>query len=319
MVKLTDIKRNFKRNKLAYLYLLPSFIVMLMVIVYPFAYNVVLSFTNMNLTHFKQYDFVGFDNYATIIKDIFNVRGIFQDFYRKIFAEPTMLGIIFKNLLWTVINIFFHVTIGVFLAILLNRKLRGRGVFRTLLILPWAIPQYIAALTWRGMFQYEYGAINLILKKFLFFSPVEWQSTPLGSFASVVITNIWLGFPFMMIVALGGLQSIPKEMYEAADIDGANWYHKLRNITIPLIKPVMIPAVSLGIIWTFNNFNVIWLVSNGGRPSDSTHIMVSYVYKAVFNYYRYGYAAAFSMVIFFILLIIIIFYMKKTRATEGVY
>ncbi|MDW7681421.1 MAG: sugar ABC transporter permease, partial [bacterium] len=124
---------------------------------------------------------------------------------------------------------------------------------------------------------------------------------------------------FMMIIALGGLQSIPDELYEAAEIDGASWLHKLKNITIPLLKPVMIPAITLGIIWTFNNFNIVWLVSNGGEPADTTHILVSWVYKSGFRYFRMGYAAAFSMIIFGILLIFSWNFIKRTKATEAVY
>ena len=123
----------------------------------------------------------------------------------------------------------------------------------------------------------------------------------------------------MMIVALGGLQSIPNELYEAADVDGATPFQKFKNITLPLLKPVMIPAITLGMIWTFNNFNVIWLVTNGGRPSDSSHILVSYVYRAAFNQYRYGYSAALSMVIFLILLVVGVRFIKQTRATKAAY
>ena len=106
----------------------------------------------------------------------------------------------------------------------------------------------------------------------------------------------------MMIIALGGLQSIPKELYEASQVDGASRFLQFKKITLPMLKPVMIPAIILGTIWTFNNINVVWLVSNGGEPSDQTHILVSFVYKAAFNLYRYGYAAALSMIIFLILL-----------------
>ncbi len=321
MKKIQKILGGLRKNRLAYFYILPTFIALILVIVYPFVYNIIISFSNMNLTHFKEWDFIGFGQYSSVAKDMvalpdFSFSG---EFFTKLLVEPNLLGIFIKTCLWTVFNLFFHVVIGVTLALFLNEHLPGKAVFRTMLILPWAIPQYISALTWRGMFQYEYGAINLILQKFLHLSPIEWQSTPLGSFGSALITNIWLGFPFMMIVALGGLQSIPKELYEAADIDGAKWFHKLRHITLPLLKPVMIPAISLGVIWTFNNFNVIWLVSNGGRPADSTHILVSYVYRAVFNFYRYGYGAALSMVIFGILLLFSINFIKKTRATEKVY
>jgi arabinogalactan oligomer/maltooligosaccharide transport system permease protein len=228
-------------------------------------------------------------------------------------------GVFLKTIIWTVVNVFFHVTIGVALAMLLNRKLPGKSIFRILLILPWAVPQYITALTWRGMLNTDSGAINSILKHVFSIAPLPWLTDSTLAFASVIMTNIWLGFPFMMLIALGGLQSIPQELYEAAEIDGASAWQQFRNVTIPLLKPVMIPAITLGIVWTFNSINVVWLVSNGGQPADQTHILVSYVYRAAFNLYRYGYAAAFSFVIFLILALFSITFMRRSSATETVY
>ena len=208
-------------------------------VIYPFFYNVVISFSNMNLRHIRDWQIVGFDQYV------------------KVFTEPSQPDfyvVFLKTIIWTVVNVFFHVVLGVFLALVLNQKeIKGKPIFRTLLILPWAIPQYIVALTWRGMFNYEYGSINLMLTKCLDLPAVEWLKSPTEAFLACIITNVWLGFPFMMVIALGALQSIPHELYEAADIDGASWCHKLRHITIPLIRPVMIPAITLGTIWTFNN------------------------------------------------------------------
>jgi len=289
-----------RASRLAYPYVLPTLVVMAAVVAYPFVYNVIISFSNMNLTHFRDWRLKGVHNYLSVVSD-----RLFWYFFAK-------------TCLWTVLNVICHVVIGVFLALILDKDVRGRSVFRTLLILPWAVPQYITALTWRGMFNAEYGAISLLVER-LFGVKIQWLSTEWGAFAACLITNIWLGFPFMMIVALGGLQSIPDELYEAAAIDGSSWWHRLRHITVPLLKPVMVPAVTLGVIWTFNNFNVVWLVSNGGEPSDKTHILVSWVYKAGFTYFRMGYAAAFSMVIFAILLMFSWSFIKRTKATEAVY
>lgn len=282
----------------------PAFAILIGVVLYPFIYNVVLSFSNMNLRHLRDWHLVGLRQYIKVFTES---------------TEPNFYLVFLKTIIWTVVNIFFHVVIGVFLALLLNQKLKGRSVYRTLLILPWAIPQYIVALTWRGMFNYEYGSINLIITRYLHLPAVEWLKSPTEAFLACILTNVWLGFPFMMVVALGALQSIPHELYEAADIDGASWFHKLRSITLPLLRPVMIPAITLGVVWTFNNLNIIWLVSNTGEPSDQTHILVSFVYKAAFNLYRYGYAAALSMVIFFILLIFSLAFMRKSKATEAAY
>ncbi|MFN0157718.1 MAG: carbohydrate ABC transporter permease [Bacteroidota bacterium] len=284
---------------------LPAFLILVAVVFYPFVYNVIISFSNMNLRHIKDWQIIGPQQYI------------------KVFTEPTQPDfyvIFLKTIIWTIVNVFFHVVIGVFLALILNQKdIKGKPIFRTLLILPWAVPQYIVALTWRGMFNYEYGSINIILNKYLNLPMVEWLKSPTEAFIACIITNVWLGFPFMMVIALGALQSIPHELYEAADIDGASWHHKLWNITLPLIRPVMIPAITLGTVWTFNNLNIVWLVSNAGEPSDQTHILVSFVYKAAFNLYRYGYAAALSMVIFAILLVFSLTFMRKTKATEAAY
>ena len=283
----------------------PAFLILFAVVLYPFLYNVVISFSNMNLRHIKDWSFVGPRQYI------------------KVFTEPTQpdfYAVFLKTIIWTIVNLVFHVVVGVFLALLLNqRDVRGKPLFRTLLILPWAIPHYIVALTWRGMFNYEYGSLNLIITRYLRMPAVEWLKSPTEAFLACIMTNIWLGFPFMMVIALGALQSIPHELYEAADIDGASWHHKLTRITLPLIRPVMIPAITLGTVWTFNNLNIVWLVSNAGEPSDQTHILVSFVYKAAFNLYRYGYAAALSMVIFVILLSFSLFFMNRTKATEGAY
>ena len=296
---------KIKTKVFVYFLVAPAFLVLIGVVIYPFIFNIVISLSNMSLTHIKDWHFVGFRQYVKVFTEE---------------SKPNFYSVFLKTIIWTVVNLIFHVVIGVFLALLLNQKeIRGKAIFRTILVLPWAVPQLIVALTWRGMFNYEYGSINLMLTQWFGLPAVQWLKSPVETFIAVIITNVWLGFPFMMIIALGALQSIPHELYEAADIDGASWFHKLKNITIPLIRPVMVPAITLGTIWTFNNLNIVWLVSNAGEPSDQTHLLVSFVYKAAFNFYRYGYGAALSMVIFFILLIFSLTFMRRTKATEAAY
>ena len=297
--------QSFRRRLFIFLLVAPAFVILFGVVIYPFFYNVIISLSNMNLRHIRDWRIIGFDQYV------------------KVFTEPShpdFYMVFLKTVIWTGVNLLFHVVIGVALALVLNQKeIRGKAVFRAILVLPWAVPQLIVALTWRGMFNYEYGAINLMLTQWFGLPGVEWLRRPLEAFLAVILTNVWLGFPFMMVIALGALQSIPHELYEAANIDGASWWHKLRHITLPLIRPVMIPAITLGTVWTFNALNIVWLVSNAGEPSDQTHILVSFVYKAAFNLYRYGYAAALSMVIFLLLLAFSLVFMRKTRATEAAY
>jgi len=282
------------QRRLAFWFLLPAALVLLGVVAYPFLYNVYVSLTNWNMYNFRNPHLVGFRHYA------------------RIFLEPDFYHIFSKTFLWTAVNLVFHFTLGLGAALLLNRRLPGRAVYRALLILPWAVPQYISALTWRGMFNVEFGAVNQLLGK-VGIAPVAWFAHEWTAFSAAVITNIWLGFPFIMVIALGGLQSIPEEMYEAARIDGAGPVRRFFSVTLPMLKPVLLPALVLGTIWTFNNLNVIWLVTDQGLPADKSHILVTYVYKAAFFYYRYGYAAAFSVFIFLVLLVIVRGYDRVAR------
>jgi arabinogalactan oligomer/maltooligosaccharide transport system permease protein len=284
------------------------------VIVFPFFYNIVLSLSNMSLANFRDWHVIGLHNYTEVVTD------------------PKIWFVFLKTIVWTSVNVAFHVSLGVLLAVALNGPVQGKALYRILLIIPWAVPAYITALTWRGMFDYEYGAVNLILTRAAQFPPVGWllhllNLTPpvnwLGdvthAFQACIVANVWLGFPFMMVIALGGMQGIPHELYEVARIDRASRWRQFWHITLPLLKPVLLPAVTLGTIWTFNNLNVIWLVSSGGEPQDATHILVSYVYKSAFSLYRYGYGAALSMLIFFLLLAFSLIFLRRTRATESVY
>jgi len=290
-----------RETRLAFWFLLPSAVVLLAVVGYPFLYNIWISLTNWNMFHFRDPSWNNFAQYGYLWREMTDFSGA-SDFWR----------IFLKTFAWTGINLVFHFVLGLSAAMLLNQKLPGRTLYRALLILPWAVPQYISALTWRGMFNAEYGAVNLILAK-VGLEPISWFSGEFTAFGAAIITNIWLGFPFIMVIALGGLQSIPEELYEAARIDGAGPVRRFFRITLPMLKPVLMPALVLGTIWTFNNLNVIWLVTDQGLPADKSHILVTYVYKAAFFYYRYGYAAAFSVFIFLVLWMIVRMYNRVAR------
>ncbi len=239
-----------------------------------------------------KYSFVGLANFADILRS----KG-----YR--ITEPlSFYFTLVVTILWTAVNVALHVSIGLFLALLLKEPLlKLRGVFRVLLIVPWAVPNYITALMWKGMFHRQFGAINGLLEA-LGIEPVSWFTRFSTSFAANVATNTWLGFPFMMVVALGALQSIPQDLYEAAAVDGASKWTQFRHITLPLLKPALLPAVILGSVWTFNMFNIIYLVS-GGEPGGATDILVSEAFRWAFQRNeQYGFAAAYSVLIFLVLL-----------------
>lgn len=283
-------KAPLRKWSFAYLWVLPAFAAMTVLVVVPFAVGAAVSlFEYQDQT----WTFVGIAHFLDILlaRD-FPVTSPFSFWYT-----------LAVTLLWTVANIVLHVSLGVALAMLLREPwVRMRGAFRAALILPWAIPSYITALVWKGLFHRQFGAINGLLA-LGGVEPVSWFGQWSTAFAANVATNTWLGFPFMMVVTLGALQSIPRDLEEAAEVDGASGWQRFRHVTLPLLAPALLPAVILGSVWTFNMFNVIYLVS-GGEPDGSTDILISQAYRWAFTRgHRYGYAAAYAVIIFGVLVV----------------
>ncbi|HSF38710.1 MAG TPA: sugar ABC transporter permease [Thermoanaerobaculia bacterium] len=309
--------RAFVEYRIAYAYVMPAMIGMLLLVFFPFLYGIALSFTNANLYNTNESIFqtwIGLQNYLDIIKDVSVVertpQGLVWDYTNFYWT----LGF---TIVWTVTNVAIGVTLGLVLALILNTKdFAFKTFYRVILILPWATPTYITALVWKGMFHQQFGAVNQILQIFGS-TPIAWFDGAFTSYLAVLTTNGWLSFPFMMVISLGALQSIPADLYEAARVDGASRWQQFRSITMPSLKPALIPAIILSVVWTFNQFNVIYLVS-AGQPAGATEILITKAYKLAFEDYRYGYAAAYSAVIFLILLVYGTFQNRVTRATEAI-
>jgi arabinogalactan oligomer/maltooligosaccharide transport system permease protein len=273
----------------AYAYVAPAFAGLFVLVFVPFAAGMALSFFHH---HEGNYTFIGLQNFTDILGS--------KDY---LLTEPmNFYFTLAVTLLWTVSNVALHATIGLALALVLKDPLlKMKGVYRVLLIVPWAVPNYITALIWKGMFHRQYGAVSALLQAFGL-KPISWFTHFSTAFSANLITNTWLGFPFMMVVTLGALQSIPTDLYEAAEVDGAGKWAQFRHITVPLLKPALLPAIVLGSVWTFNMFNIIYLVS-GGEPGGSTDILVSEAYRWAFQRHeQYGFAAAYSTLIFLFLL-----------------
>lgn len=312
------VRETLSEFRHAYLYVTPAMVGMLVLVFFPFIYGITLSFTGQTIFNTNQpltELWVGLQNYIDILGSFDVAKRTaegwvinYQNFYWTLFI----------TICWTVSNVAVGVGLGMVLALALNTPgLKGKAIYRVLLILPWAIPNYITALIWKALFHQQFGAINQAIQMFGG-EPVAWFDGVFSSFITGLATNGWLSFPFMMVVILGGLQSISADMYEAATVEGATRRQQFWSITLPLLKPTLVPAVILSVVWTFNMFNVIYLVS-GGEPAGANEILITKAYKIAFEEYRYAYSAAYSTVIFLILLVYGVFQTRMTRATEAVH
>jgi arabinogalactan oligomer/maltooligosaccharide transport system permease protein len=318
--------RNRTANtRTAWLYLLPAFLVMGIITFYPLIYQLWMSTTDYGIKNLR------FDAPAPNSLGLQNYGQIFTGKLPVAIANFNFWNVLAFNLVWTFTNVPIHVVIGVLIAVLLNVKgLWFKRFYRAIYILPIIIPSLVIAVVWRNMFDADFGAINQGLEAIgRIFNPVfdvsvrwidqvdrpiNWLPLTLSYFA-LLITNLWLGWPFMTIVATGALQSIPGDLYEAASIDGASPRQQFLGITVPLLRPAMIPAAVYGIVQTFNLFNLIYLLSGGG-PLRQTEILVTTAYRLVNEQRLYGIAAAFSVIIFFVLLALTLATNRITKATE---
>ena len=309
------------KYQLPFMLIAPGLIGATLLIIYPFIFEVRLAFGKLNLYTVKEWLATGNLGFVWF-KNFYNV------FTQSPLHNVTFFQLLLRTILWVVINVTFHVAGGMAIALLLNRPMRGRGIYRTLIVVPWAMPQLVAVLAWRGEFHATFGFINIMLGKIaealpflqsIGFGPLPWRTDPFWIFVMVCIVNIWLGIPFMSVIILGGLQSISSEYYEAAEIDGASGFKRFTKITLPLLRPVLIPAIILGVIWTFNQVNVIFLMTGQAGGQEHADILVSALYKSAFMFYRYSYSAAFALICFVLLFIFAAIWIKVSKVTEGMY
>ncbi|NJD60377.1 MAG: sugar ABC transporter permease [Anaerolineales bacterium] len=323
-------KNALRRGGLPYIYLAPAFIVMGIITFYPLVYQFIISFSDFQTKDLlygissPKLSWIGIKNYIDIFTGGLPVQNF--DFFR----------VLTYNFWWAITNVAVHVPAGILIAVLLNiHGIWFKRVYRAIYVLPIVIPPLVVATVWRNIFDEQYGAINqgLSAVAHLFGSvnpvhlrwlteytpPIPWllPNSPLPlAYYAMMIANFWLGWPFMALVATGALQSIPKDLYEAADIDGASGSQQFWNITLPLIRPAMIPAAIYGFTLSFNLFNFVYFMTGGG-PARSTEILVTFAYDLVRNLRLYGAAAAFSMIILVVALTIFLITNRITRATAA--
>lgn len=299
------MKIALKKNKLTkedlrpYIWIIPSVLLMMCMIVMPVFTVFKLSVSNVGKSGLIK-GFCGFDNFVAI------------------FSDSVFWLSLFNTVIWTIVVVSISTILGFIFALALNRPFFGRKIARAIVIFPWATSLTIQALIWKFILNADYGALNVMLKKIgIINHAINWTSNAMTTFAWECWIGIFVTVPFVTYCLLAGLQSIDNTFYEAADVDGSSYFTKLKRITIPLLKPSITVSTVLNIIYVFNSFPIVWIISKGG-PADKTHTLVTYLYKLAFYSGKTGYAAAVSVVGFIILCICASVYMFFTLKSEDI-
>lgn len=278
-------------KKKAWFYSMPFLIIVGLMIVVPLLYTVEISFTNMSIYHWKDYHCVGLDNYKKAL----------------LVFDSGFLPAFLRTLLWTVSSMALQLIFGFFIAVGLNAKgLKLRRVYKTLLIVPWAMPAYVSILLWRmGIFNTEFGLFNQILKQ-IGGKPVNFLSTNGMAFISCLVVNLWLGVPYMFTMMDGAMQSIDRNIYESAELDGAGFWKKHFYVTIPQILPILMPVIIMATFTAFKQFDIVYLMTmqTGSKTGADINTVITYVYEKAFITSNYGYSSAVAFIVFLIILVL---------------
>jgi multiple sugar transport system permease protein len=287
--------RAIGRFGYAYLFMLPAVILLLGLTVWPLLRTFLLSVENVNLVR-PGSEFVGLDNFRMQLGD------------RTLFWPA-----VWHSLLWTAGSVGGEYLLGLASAALLNLPLRGRGLFRMLVLIPWTVPIVIAAMTWRWILQPEFGIANvLMVRAGILAEPIYWLGNLSTALGTTIFVNIWRSFPFYTITLLAAMQAVPKELLEAAAIDGANAWQRFWKITLPHLKGVSVALIVLHVVWTFNNVEFIWLLTEGG-PLHASETLATLVYRLAFRTFQISEAASLSVMMIAVLLITGAGYLALTR------
>lgn len=289
------IKRSaaINGNMLGYKMLIPSSLLILMVSIYPLLNGFYLSMTDYNLMNPGKTGFIGFENIIKVVA-----------------ADKEFYGVLGYSFIYTFFVVLLSYITGLVIALLLNRDIKFQGLIRALILVPWVIPPVVAATNWLWVLNDQIGIVNITLRNLgLIDSPVLFLVSKNITRITVILTSVWKSFPFMVVVIIAGLKSIPKELYESAHMDGAGFFRSFRHVTLPMIKTVSLISTTLMFIWTFNNFENIYLLTMGG-PSNATYVLPILSYYTAFYRCNIGYASAISVVILVMLLLMSVVYIR---------
>ena len=295
------ISWNLKKKVYPYLLMLPALVILFLFIFYPILKTVQLSFLHYVLYEPYNRVFVGFKNFInTFNNDVFWVS-------------------LRNTAVWVGVSLFGQFFLGLFQALVLNRRFKFRGIIRSVLFLPWAISGFLIAVMWRWMYQPRIGIINdLLIKSGVIQEQIPFLSRANTALLSVVVACVWWGAPFFAIMFLSALQAIPRELYEAASVDGASSWQKFWYVTRPFLLPTMVNTSLLRTIWIFNFVDLIYIMTQGG-PFNSSQILSSYAYLTAYRSLDFGSASSLAVIAMVILVIYSIFYLYVTRNVRRVY
>jgi len=265
---------------------LPLVVLVLLLIAYPLGSAVYLSLTEKYVGYPPR--FVGLKNYVELTGD------------------PVFRKVVWNSAVFTVVSVAVKLVIGLVMALSLHRALVARRLVRGILLLPWVVPTVITALAWHWMFDALRGFINVsLLSLGLRSEPIAWLAQPATAMMAVIVVNIWRGFPFFGVSLLAGLQAIPRDLYEAAAVDGASAAQRFRHVTLPGLRPVILVTALISTIFTLNDFNIVYVMTRGG-PGIATHILATYTYETGFQALRWGRAVAVSMYLMPVVVVMIV-------------
>jgi multiple sugar transport system permease protein len=288
---------RMRREWNAYLFLAPGLVVFSVFTVFALCFAFYLTFHEWNIIS-PDKPFVGLENYNKLLDD--------QDFRQAVF----------NTAYFTVGSVPFSMLIGLGLALLLNEPLRGRGILRTMYFLPVVTPLVVTAIVWKWLYNGDFGLFNYyLLKTHLIHDPLLWLSDKNLAMPAVILMSIWTGVGFNMVVYLAGLQSIPEELYEAAKIDGAGAFNRFRYVTLPMLAPTTLFLMVIGIIFSFQVFTQIFIMTNGG-PVDRTTTVVYYIYTTAFRFFEMGYASTVAWALFALLFVFTLIQLRLYRRGE---
>lgn len=282
-----------ERHK-GYLFILPAFLLLIVILGFPAVAAILQSF-----------------NIMWVIEPSFTLKS-----YMRLLNDAEFIRSVINTVIFVSTTVGFHLIIGLCVAVLLNAEIRNKHFFRVIAILPWTVPDVIGGLIWRFMFDTLPGIVNAVLLKTGFIlDPVDWLGNPKLAFPCLIFAETWRGYPFAMLILLAGLQAIPKELYEAAEIDGASRIQSFFFVTLPNLKYMFVIALVLDIIWECRLFGMVYSMTGGG-PGYSSQVLSVLTYKHYFVFFNTSYAASIAVILAVLMLIISIPYLRMTMRQE---